>query len=243
MIKSTEKLEVVSQLDSILTSRQWGSMALSEGIIKKCHCRFKTAFTFHFVQARDNEPGPNLSATTDQYRVITVGRCGRYYRKPSGKPVLLAIVKTKDIAGDRHRERWGVMWHKNYSILIYLSHLEMEVLEHPQHLFKRSPAESSVESRQDQLSHMCMMHRWTVVGKTFLNTITFTHCCRFTNCFSLSLCFYLKTNFGLPPTLTKGCECLNWTIKSTLIMLYFLEADIVLQIHLVLTFFLCSRYY
>lgn len=84
-------------------------MALSKGIIKKCHCRFKTAFTFHFVQARDNEPGPNLSATTDQYRVITVGRCGRYYRKPSGKPVLLAIVKTKDIAGDRHRERWGVM--------------------------------------------------------------------------------------------------------------------------------------
>lgn len=84
-------------------------MALSKGIIKKCHCRFNTAFTFQFVQARDNESDPKFSATADQYRVITVGHYGRYYKKPSGKPVPLAIVKTKDIAGDRHRERWGVM--------------------------------------------------------------------------------------------------------------------------------------
>ncbi len=48
------------------------------------------------------ESGSNLPATTDQYRQITTGHFMKYYRKQSGK-LLLAIIKTKDMVGDRDR--------------------------------------------------------------------------------------------------------------------------------------------
>lgn len=54
------------------------------------------------------ESNSNPPDTTDQYRSITIGHYTAYRRKPSGALTWLAVLKTKDIAGDRHEEQCGV---------------------------------------------------------------------------------------------------------------------------------------
>lgn len=52
-----------------------------------------------------SESSPNLPATTDPYSQITIGPHTNYNRKPSGKLTLLALIKTEDVAGDRHQQK------------------------------------------------------------------------------------------------------------------------------------------